>query len=214
MCWPASETTLSCAAAPARARAVAPATGLLSRFPCLHAGPLVYPAGFVYVYAALRRLTGGAVAAAQPLFAALYVATLAVVLSVYVRARVVPPAALPLLCLSKRLHSIYVLRLFNDGVAMLPAFGAVALAQRGRWCVCRDSDAPLHVCQLTPPPQAGCRLGLERCRQREDERAAFCAGAGVAHAARSKHEHNRRCCFARCAAAGVMRVVAAAPISN
>jgi alpha-1,3-mannosyltransferase len=99
-------------------------------------GPLVYPAGFVYVYAWLRRVTGGAVAPAQPLFAALYVATLAVVLCVYIAAAVVPPWALPLLCLSKRLHSIYVLRLFNDPVAMLPAFAAVALAQRGRWCGC------------------------------------------------------------------------------
>jgi alpha-1,3-mannosyltransferase len=28
-------------------------------------GPLVYPAGFVYLFAALKRLTGGSVAAAQ-----------------------------------------------------------------------------------------------------------------------------------------------------
>lgn len=28
-------------------------------------GPLVYPAGFVYLFAWLRRLTGGSVAAAQ-----------------------------------------------------------------------------------------------------------------------------------------------------
>jgi alpha-1,3-mannosyltransferase len=94
----------------------------------------VYPAGFVYVYAALRRATGGSVAAAQPLFAALYVATLAAALWLTIAAGVVPPAALPLLCASKRLHSIYVLRLFNDPVAMLPAFAAVALAQRRRWC--------------------------------------------------------------------------------
>ncbi len=94
----------------------------------------MYPAGFVYFYAMLRSATGGAVAAAQPVFAALYVATLAVVLAVYVAAGVVPPAALPLLCLSKRVHSIYVLRLFNDPVAMLPAFAAVALAQRRHWC--------------------------------------------------------------------------------
>ena len=72
-------------------------------------------------------------AAAQPLFAVLYVATLALALGVTIAAGVVPPAALPLLCVSKRLHSIYVLRLFNEAVAMLPAFAAVALLQRAAW---------------------------------------------------------------------------------
>lgn len=130
-------------------------------------GPLVYPAGFVYVYAGLRWLTAGSVAAAQPLFAALYCCTLAraqpcplhvpprhsscypsrqaLCLSLFVRTRSLPPAVLPLLCLSKRLHSLYVLRLFNDGVAMLPAFAAVAAAQRARWLPC----ALLWSCALS-----------------------------------------------------------------
>ncbi|KAJ2799055.1 dolichyl-P-Man:Man(5)GlcNAc(2)-PP-dolichol alpha-1,3-mannosyltransferase, partial [Coemansia helicoidea] len=89
-------------------------------------GPLVYPAGFVWVYALLRAVTGGGadLRTAQYVFLAVYVATLAVVLAIYRAARV-PPLWLAPLVLSKRLHSIYVLRLFNDPVAMLPAYAAV-----------------------------------------------------------------------------------------
>ena len=96
-------------------------------------GPLVYPAGFVYLYAALRRLTGGEVASAQIIFILFYVANLAAVLAVYVRARVVPPWALVTLALSKRVHSIFVLRLFNDCFAALFAHIAVLLVQSRRW---------------------------------------------------------------------------------
>ena len=97
-------------------------------------GPLVYPAGHVYIYAALHRLTAGGadVARAQWLFAALYLATLALVLGVYREARA-PPYILPLLAASRRLHSIYVLRLFNDPFAVLLLVAAVLLWQRRMW---------------------------------------------------------------------------------
>jgi hypothetical protein len=157
----------------------------------------VYPAGFVYVYAALRHVTGGAVAAAQPLFAVLYVATLAVVLCIYIAAAVVPPWALPLLCLSKRVHSLYLLRLFNDPVAMLPAFLAVLLAQRRHWRVSRVLRCRVASLALTrlSRAQAGGGGGVERGGEREDERAAGGARSCTAHAARRKHgHHRRRCC--------------------
>ncbi|KAK9907969.1 hypothetical protein WJX75_000784 [Coccomyxa subellipsoidea] len=97
-------------------------------------GPLVYPAGFVYVFAFLRWLTiGGNIRAAQYVFALIYITTQAVVLWLYIKAKVVPPWALTLLALSKRLHSIYMLRLFNDCVAMLLAYIATGLLLVQRW---------------------------------------------------------------------------------
>ena len=173
----------------------------------LVAGPLVYPAGFVYVYSGLKHLTGGSVATAQPLFAALYVATLAVVLAVYIRAKALPPLALPLLCLSKRMHSLYVLRLFNDCVAMLPAFGMVALAQRGHWCVCDARSLRRGTEAAHLAAQAGSQLGVERSREREDECAAVRPGPGAPHAAGLQDRHHicrRRACD--CHAGASMRM--------
>lgn len=167
-------------------------------------GPLVYPAGFVYLFAWLQRVTGGAIVPAQVraactkqrtkasgtpppwqlagrwstscgpsfllsrrwlsicawkwdslpamfppvpsfnpagppppppvlqyIFSGLYVATQAVVMALHIRAAVLPPWALGLLCGSRRLHSIYVLRLFNDCWAMLAAYAATLALQVG-----------------------------------------------------------------------------------
>ncbi|BDA45052.1 Dol-P-Man:Man(5)GlcNAc(2)-PP-Dol alpha-1,3-mannosyltransferase [Coccomyxa sp. Obi] len=97
-------------------------------------GPLVYPAGFVYIFSFLRWLTGGGdIRTAQYVFAVLYIATQAVVLWLYIKAKVIPPWALTLLALSKRLHSIFMLRLFNDCVAMLLAYVATGLLLLQRW---------------------------------------------------------------------------------
>ncbi|KAL7271072.1 dolichyl-P-Man:Man(5)GlcNAc(2)-PP-dolichol alpha-1,3-mannosyltransferase [Rhizina undulata] len=97
-------------------------------------GPLVYPAAHVYVYALLHKLTdsGRDVRLAQWLFMGLYLATLGVVMAVYRKAQA-PVYILPLLCLSKRLHSIYVLRLFNDPVAIFFLFLAIFFWQKRSW---------------------------------------------------------------------------------
>jgi alpha-1,3-mannosyltransferase len=120
-------------------------------------GPLVYPAGFLYLYSALRRLTnqGTDIRAAQHLFLVLYLLTQFVVLLLYQSrvasfrrscelARDKPKAtrlvwswrlAMGLLCCSKRLHSIFLLRLFNDGPAMLLLYASVYLFTKQRWDV-------------------------------------------------------------------------------
>ncbi|KAI5293673.1 dolichyl-P-Man:Man(5)GlcNAc(2)-PP-dolichol alpha-1,3-mannosyltransferase [Ascosphaera acerosa] len=101
-------------------------------------GPLVYPAAHVYIYSALHGAThGGAdIPRAQAFFAALYLAALALAMACYAAAGA-PPYLLPLLVGSKRMHSLFLLRLFNDGVAALfmwAALAAVMLASstRGR----------------------------------------------------------------------------------
>ncbi|PYH44559.1 dolichyl-P-Man:Man(5)GlcNAc(2)-PP-dolichol alpha-1,3-mannosyltransferase [Aspergillus saccharolyticus JOP 1030-1] len=97
-------------------------------------GPLVYPAAHVYSYSLLYHLTdeGRDIFFGQVLFAALYLITLVVVLACY-RQSGAPPYLFPLLVLSKRLHSIFVLRLFNDGLAALTMWLAIWLFQKRRW---------------------------------------------------------------------------------
>lgn len=130
-------------------------------------GPLVYPAGFLYIFSVLRFLTndGKDIRRAQYIFAMLYCAMIAVLFAIYRVAmlsvrrarsrpqhddgepnggsayhndryrRVVIPAmfALVLLCASRRIHSIFVLRLFNDGVAMLILYMAILAIVLDAW---------------------------------------------------------------------------------
>ena len=69
-------------------------------------GPLVYPAGFVYTFSFLRWVTGGGnIRAAQYVFAVLYIATQAVVLWLYIKAKVrfFPPGSSRAVWISKAL---------------------------------------------------------------------------------------------------------------
>ncbi|KAI1377609.1 glycosyltransferase family 58 protein [Hypoxylon crocopeplum] len=97
-------------------------------------GPLVYPAAHVYTYTALYYLTddGKNILLAQQLFAGLYMATLALVMVCYWKAKV-PPYVFPMLVLSKRLHSVFMLRCFNDCFAAFFLWLAIFLFQRRDW---------------------------------------------------------------------------------
>mmetsp|Transcript_9287 Transcript_9287/g.27894 ORF Transcript_9287/g.27894 Transcript_9287/m.27894 type:complete len:435 (+) Transcript_9287:281-1585(+) len=120
-------------------------------------GPLVYPAGFVYLFDGLRRVTrDGEIPTAQLWFAALYLLTQAGVMALYIYAQIVPPWALVLLCASKRIHSIWLLRLFNDGPAMGLAYVGIAalLARRHRLAVVLLSagvSVKMNVLLFAPP---------------------------------------------------------------
>ncbi|CAH9079168.1 unnamed protein product [Cuscuta europaea] len=96
-------------------------------------GPLVYPAGFLYLYSAIQYVTGGQVFLAQILFGFLYIVNLGITLSIYLKTNVVPWWALLLLSLSKRVHSIFVLRLFNDCLATTILHGALLSLLYQKW---------------------------------------------------------------------------------
>ena len=123
-------------------------------------GPLVYPAGFLYMYAFFKWLTGGGinVLLGQYLFCGLYILNEAVVLSVYnmIARNLVESlwakskesgktslklcnviwswrVAMAMTCLSKRIHSIFVLRLFNDGLCMLFFYISCLLFAKAFW---------------------------------------------------------------------------------
>lgn len=97
-------------------------------------GPLVYPAAHVYIYSILYHLTneGRDIFVGQILFSMLYLTALGVVILCY-RQSGAPPYLFPLLVLSKRLHSVFVLRLFNDGIAALAMWTAILLFMNRKW---------------------------------------------------------------------------------
>lgn len=91
-------------------------------------GPLVYPPGFIWLFAVLRFVTRGGIDTmmAQCIFAAVYLATLGIALRWYRAARVPLVFILCLFC-SKRIRSLYVLRMFNDCWCVFFAYVGVAL---------------------------------------------------------------------------------------
>lgn len=99
-------------------------------------GPLVYPAGFVYIFMGLYYVTGQGtdIRMAQHIFAVLYLATLLLVFLIYHQTCKVPPFVFFFMCCaSYRVHSIFVLRLFNDPVAMALLFLSINLLLAQRW---------------------------------------------------------------------------------
>lgn len=99
-------------------------------------GPLVYPAGFVYIYTFFYYLTNGGqnIRFAQYVFVGIYLVQMCLVLNIYTKSRKVPPYALVIAAFtSYRIHSIYVLRLFNDPIAILFLYVALNFYLTERW---------------------------------------------------------------------------------
>lgn len=99
-------------------------------------GPLVYPAGFVYIYSILYFITshGKNIYLAQYIFLVLYILQLFFTFRIYQKTKKVPPYTLVLTTLtSYRIHSIYVLRLFNDPFAVLLFYLSLNLFLSSKW---------------------------------------------------------------------------------
>lgn len=99
-------------------------------------GPLVYPAGFVYIYSFLYFVTGQGenIKLAQYIFIGIYLLQLCLVLRIYIKTKKVPPYVLVITILtSYRIHSIYVLRLFNDPIAVLFLYAALNFFVDSKW---------------------------------------------------------------------------------
>lgn len=97
-------------------------------------GPCVYPAGHLYAYAIFDQLTahGAHLLPAQVTFGILYISSLFLISQLYRLAKV-PPFLIPFLALSKRLHSIYLLRLFNDPISIFFLYLCIYLLCCRRW---------------------------------------------------------------------------------
>jgi hypothetical protein len=99
-----------------------------------------YPALHLYIYTALRQSLPTdpdlQVRYAQYFFLVIYLVTFLLVSTIYYlasrrSARGYPQALLVPLVLSKRLHSIYLLRLFNDPIAMVLFYASVVFYMLG-----------------------------------------------------------------------------------
>lgn len=100
-------------------------------------GPLVYPALHLYIYSALHQLLPvPRERAAQYIWLLVEQGTLLLAAGIYYlagRSKHIPQWLLVPLVLSKRSHSIYLLRLFNDPLAMILLYASVLLLQLEYW---------------------------------------------------------------------------------
>lgn len=101
-------------------------------------GPLVYPAGFVYIYTFFYYITdhGKNIRLAQYFFIGIYLLQMYLMLNIYTKSRKVPPYVLIFSAFtSYRIHSIYVLRLFNDPIAIVLLYAAINCYLNGKWSI-------------------------------------------------------------------------------
>lgn len=92
-----------------------------------------YPAGHLLVHRFLHTVTSGGanLALTQQIYGALYLISQFLTMAIYQESGEIPNWAVLLLPLSKRLHSIYVLRMFNEAWAIPTVLASILLFCRG-----------------------------------------------------------------------------------
>lgn len=99
-------------------------------------GPLVYPAGFVYIYSLLYSITakGSNIYLAQYIFLLVYLLQTYLIHRIFRKTLKLPPYAIIISTFtSYRIHSIFVLRLFNDPIAVLLFYISLNLFISNKW---------------------------------------------------------------------------------
>ncbi|GMH68317.1 hypothetical protein TrLO_g15073 [Triparma laevis f. longispina] len=101
-------------------------------------GPLVYPALFLYIYQGLRYITssGENILKAQFIFMFIYLLNRIIVMRIYYKVfnkSCQFYVSIVVLSLSKRIHSLYILRLFNDTITNLLINLAILLFLSSYW---------------------------------------------------------------------------------
>lgn len=99
-------------------------------------GPLVYPGGFVYLFSLLYFLTGRGndIRLAQYLYLMFYLILLQLVFRLYRKSKKVPAYCLVIMCFTTyRIHSLFVLRLFNDPIAVILFYASLNLMLDDKW---------------------------------------------------------------------------------
>ena len=87
-----------------------------------------------WLYYSLLCSQGTNIRLAQHIFSVLYLVNLALVFRIMVKTRKVPPYVLVLMSVtSYRIHSIFILRLFNDPVAMILLYAAINFFIDDHW---------------------------------------------------------------------------------
>lgn len=112
-------------------------------------GPCVYPAGFIQIYEWIYWLTdsGSDIVTGQKLFGYLFTISVVLCCTVYTMVPNLKPWPLYLLLLSKRLYSIYVLRLFNDCFTTICMISVTLLLQQASyWYSTSGSLIPFLLC--------------------------------------------------------------------
>ena len=117
----------------------------------------------VHIYRLLYDITnqGENIRIAQYIFAVLSTLYVALVAAIYHRTQSVPQPATLLLILSKRIHSIFVLRLFNDPIAMFLFHLSLLCMIHNHWslgCIIYSLAVGVKMNILLFAPAVGCLL--------------------------------------------------------